>query len=150
MELSLSMSPQDLARVSEQVNTFNKTLNEGKGAKASAQLDKNDFLKILITQLSHQDPTQPMDDKSFIAQMAQFSSLEQMTNMSEGLAKVASLIGRSQAQGLLGTAVDVANNGDTVSGVVEAVTGGDFPQILVNGQYYDYSQVQKIKTNPKE
>ena len=49
---------------------------------------KNDFLKILITQLSHQDPTQPMDDKAFIAQMAQFSSLEQMTNMSTGFQKL--------------------------------------------------------------
>jgi len=150
MEISLSMSPQDQARVAQEVSTFNKTLNEGKGARANAVLDKNDFLKILITQLSHQDPTQPMDDKSFIAQMAQFSSLEQMTNMSEGLSKVASLVAKSQAVSLLGNAVDVANGGETVSGIVDAVTGGDFPQILVNGQYYDYSQVQKVKTSLKE
>src|SRR5208337_1162074 len=139
MDISLSLSAQDQARTSQQVDAFNKTLNEGKGAKANAALDKNDFLKILITQLSHQDPTQPMDDKAFIAQMAQFSSLEQMTNMSEGMAKVANLIAKSQAVSLLGNAVDVANGGETVSGVVEAVTGGDFPQILVNGQYYDSS-----------
>jgi len=150
MEISLSMSPQDQARVAQEVSTFNKTLNEGKGARANAALDKNDFLKILITQLSHQDPTQPMDDKSFIAQMAQFSSLEQMTNMSEGLAKVANLVAKSQAVSLLGNAVDVTNGGETVSGIVDAVTGGDFPQILVNGQYYDYSQVQKVKTSLKE
>src|SRR5271157_716407 len=147
MEISLSMSPQEQALVSEQVNTFNKTLNEGKGAKANAQLDKNDFLKILITQLSHQDPTQPMDDKSFIAQMAQFSSLEQMTNMSERLAKVADLVSKSQAVALLGNVVEVADGGQTVTGVVDAVTSGDLPQLLVNGQYYDYSQVQKVKTN---
>ncbi len=150
MEISLTMSPQDHARVSEQVNAFNKTLNEGKGAKVNAALDKNDFLKILITQLSHQDPTQPMDDKAFIAQMAQFSSLEQMTNMSDGLAKVATLVAKSQAVGLLGNAVDIANGGETVTGIVEAVTGGDYPQLLVNGQYYDYSQVQKVKTSLKE
>ncbi|MGA2642102.1 MAG: flagellar hook assembly protein FlgD [Spirochaetia bacterium] len=150
MEISLSMTPQDQARVAEEVSTFNKTLNEGKGARANPALDKNDFLKILITQLSHQDPTQPMDDKAFIAQMAQFSSLEQMTNMSEGLAKVANLVAKSQAVSLLGDAVDIASGGETVSGIVEAVTGGDFPQILVNGQYYDYSQVQKVKTSLKE
>jgi flagellar basal-body rod modification protein FlgD len=150
MEISLSMTPQDQARVAQEVGTFNKTLNEGKGARANAALDKNDFLKILITQLSHQDPTQPMDDKAFIAQMAQFSSLEQMTNMSEGMAKVANLIAKSQAVSLLGNTVDVTSGGETVSGVVDAVTGGDFPQILVNGQYYDYSQVQKIKTSLKE
>ena len=113
--------------MSQEVSTFNKTLNDGKGAKANAALDKNDFLKILITQLSHQDPTQPMDDKAFIAQMAQFSSLEQMTNMSDGLTKVANLVAKSQAVSLLGNAVDVADGGQTVTGIVEAVTGGDFP-----------------------
>ena len=150
MDISLALTPQDQARVAQEVSSFNKTLTDGKGAKANAALDKNDFLKILITQLSHQDPTQPMDDKAFIAQMAQFSSLEQMTNMSDGLTKVANLVAKSQAVSLLGNAVDVSNGGETVSGIVQEVTGGDFPQILVNGQYYDAAQVQKIKTSLKE
>ena len=150
MDIRLSLTPQDQARVAEEVGAFNRTLNDGKGLKVNAALDKNDFLKILIAQLSHQDPTQPMDDKAFIAQMAQFSSLEQMTNMSDGLAKVANLVAKSQAVGLLGNAVEVFNGAETVSGIVDAVTGGDFPQILVNGQYYDYSQVQKVKTSLKE
>ena len=150
MDIRLSLTPQDQARVAEEVGAFNRTLNDGKGLKVNAALDKNDFLKNLITQLSHQDPTQPMDDKAFIAQMAQFSSLEQMTNMSDGLAKVANLVAKSQAVGLLGNAVEVFNGAETVSGIVDAVTGGDFPQILVNGQYYDYSQVQKVKTSLKE
>jgi flagellar basal-body rod modification protein FlgD len=150
MDISLTLTPQERAGVSQQVDAFNKTLNEGKGARVNAALDKNDFLKILITQLSHQDPTQPMNDKEFVAQMAQFSSLEQITNMSDGLTKVADLITRSQAVGLLGSAVDVSDGAGTVSGIVEAVTGGNYPQILVNGQYYDVSQVQKIKRETKE
>ncbi len=150
MDISLSLTPQEQAKVSQQVDSFNKTLNEGKGVKPNAALDKNDFLKILITQLSHQDPTQPMDDKAFVSQMAQFSSLEQMTNMSEGLTKVADLIARSQAVSLLGSAVEVSNGGATVSGIVDAVTSGDFPQVLVNGQYYDFTQVQKVKRDLKE
>ncbi|MED3660402.1 flagellar hook assembly protein FlgD [Ureibacillus sp. FSL K6-8385] len=48
-------------------------------------LGKDDFLKILITQLQHQDPTAPVNDKEFIAQMAQFSALEQMQNMTKAM-----------------------------------------------------------------
>lgn len=150
MDIALSLTPQEVARVNEQVNTFNKSLSDGTGAKATSTLDKNDFLKILITQLTHQDPTQPMDDKAFVAQMAQFSSLEQMTNMTASLGKVSDLLARSQAVSLLGTLVDIDDGINTVSGVVDAVTGGDYPQILVNGSYYDYAAVQQIKTRLKE
>lgn len=51
----------------------------------NSALGKDAFLKILITQLQNQDPTSPMDDKEFIAQMAQFSSLEQMQNMTKAV-----------------------------------------------------------------
>ncbi len=60
-------------------------------------LDKDDFLKLLLTQLQNQDPTSPMDDTDFIAQMATFSSLEQMTNMNTTLESFL----KSQNQNLL-------------------------------------------------
>lgn len=53
----------------------------------SSSLGKDDFLKLLITQLQNQDPSNPMQDKEFIAQMAQFSTLEQMTNMTSVMEK---------------------------------------------------------------
>lgn len=61
-----------------------KGLNISKTGDNSS-LGKDAFLKILITQLQNQDPTQPMDDKEFISQMAQFSSLEQMQNMTTAM-----------------------------------------------------------------
>ncbi|MGE7689262.1 flagellar hook assembly protein FlgD [Lysinibacillus sp. NPDC097214] len=51
----------------------------------NSELGKDAFLQLLITQLQHQDPTNPMDDRDFIAQMAQFSSLEQMQNMTKAM-----------------------------------------------------------------
>ncbi|WP_066193873.1 MULTISPECIES: flagellar hook assembly protein FlgD [Gracilibacillus] len=51
----------------------------------SSQLGKDEFLQILMTQLQNQDPLNPMDDKEFISQMATFSSLEQMMNMSNSM-----------------------------------------------------------------
>lgn len=51
----------------------------------SNELGKDEFMKILMTQLQHQDPLSPMDDREFISQMATFSSLEQMMNMSNSI-----------------------------------------------------------------
>lgn len=142
MNISTQMSPQDQARVSAQVDTFNKVLNHGKTAKQN--MDKDDFLKILITQLTTQDPTQPLQDKDFIAQMAQFSSLEQMTNMATSFGKVSSVISASQAVSTIGKEVEIQAGGEVVKGLVTGVTPGQFPQILVGDKYYDFSTVQKI------
>lgn len=139
------MSSVDQARNAQQVDAFNKTLNSGKVAKQN--MDKDDFLKILITQLTTQDPTQPMQDKDFIAQMAQFSSLEQMTNMANSFGKVSSVISASQAVSTIGKTVEIQVGDQLVRGEVTGVTPGQFPQILVGDRYYDFGSVQKISAS---
>jgi len=52
---------------------------------ASQTLGKDDFLKLLVTKLTHQDPLSPMDDEAFVADLAQFSSLEQLQNLNKAL-----------------------------------------------------------------
>ncbi|MCL2223876.1 MAG: hypothetical protein FWB96_02785 [Defluviitaleaceae bacterium] len=64
-------------------------------------LDRTAFLNLLITQLRHQDPLNPMDDRDFIAQMAQFSALEQMMNLN-------STFERTQAFGMIGKVIDAS------------------------------------------
>ena len=142
MDFTSVLSNSDKARVNIQNDTFNKALNGG--AVNDNTLNKDDFLKILITQLSYQDPTAPMEDKEFISQMAQFSSLEQMTNMSNGFKELSGMLGQGNALGLLGKWVEVLDGDKMVSGKVEEVSGRDFPQILIDGKYYDYSQVEKV------
>lgn len=61
-------------------------------AKKANELGKDDFLKLLITQLSNQDPMKPMDDTQFISQLAQFSSLEQMQQVNTGLGTISSTL----------------------------------------------------------
>ncbi len=143
MDFSAILSGTELERVKHQVNSFNTAL--GGARKTENELGKDDFLKLLITQLSHQDPTKPMEDKEFIAQMAQFSTLEQMTNMSKEFSNLHSLLLGSQAYGLIGKTVEVTAGEQTVTGVVEEVVGREFPQLLVNGKYYDFSSVEKVK-----
>jgi flagellar basal-body rod modification protein FlgD len=145
MSLNVMLSNAELAAVNQEVNAFNKALSAGKTVTAGGDMGKDEFLKILITQLSHQDPTQPMQDKEFIAQMAQFSSLEQMTNVSSEISKVAALLAKGQAVSLLGRMVEIVAGSQVVEGVVDEVSGGDFPQILVNGLFYDVSQVQTVR-----
>lgn len=60
-------------------------LHNQKERTPSPDLGKDEFLKILMTQLKNQDPTNPMDDRQFVSQMAEFSSLEQMMNMSKSI-----------------------------------------------------------------
>ncbi len=143
MDFNSLMSSSDKSRVNMQVDSFNKTINAGRVQKEG--LDKDDFLKILITQLSNQDPTKPMEDKEFIAQMAQFSTLEQMTNMNSGFNKVAETIQSSQALGMLGHTVEIETGENLISGKVEAVTGGEFPNILVDGKYYGMESISRIR-----
>jgi flagellar basal-body rod modification protein FlgD len=61
--------------------------------KATDGLGRDSFLKLLVTQLQHQDPTQPKEDGEFLAQLATFSSLEQLTQMQTTLQSIATALG---------------------------------------------------------
>ncbi len=143
MDLQNTMNAQEMARLEAQVNAFNKSIDGER--QVQQDLGRDQFLKLLMTQLQNQDPTSPMEDKQFIAQMAQFSSLEQMTNLSSEFTRVAGLISSGQAVSLLGREVAVTSGDTVIEGVVEAVQSGDNPQVRVDGTFYDYSAVQTIK-----
>ena len=71
--------------------------------KATNQdLGKDAFLQLLVTQLRYQDPLEPQDNSQFIAQLAQFSALEQMTNVSSGVEDLSKVVGNIDTSVLVG------------------------------------------------
>jgi flagellar basal-body rod modification protein FlgD len=142
MTLQSVLSAEDKTEINRIVNEHNNKINQGR--KSQQNLGRDDFLKILITQLSYQDPTAPMEDKEFIAQMAQFSSLEQMTSMAADFAKLTAMITGTEASSALGKSVELLDGENVVQGTVKAVTRGETPQVLVNGVFYAWEQVNKV------
>jgi flagellar basal-body rod modification protein FlgD len=103
--------------------------------KPVKQMGKDEFLQILVTQLRNQDPMQPMQDKEFVAQMAQFSSLEQMMNVADqmsGLRQSAGIVAD-----LIGKQVGWQETTDTgvaeKTGVVDSIVRRDGIQYVKIG-----------------
>ncbi len=89
---------------------------------AGSNLGKDDFLRLLTTQLQHQDPMNPQNDMAFIGQMAQFSALEQTTNMASSLERYGTSQQVAQSIGLIGHEVDAEDAaGAKLTGKVDSV-----------------------------
>jgi len=124
-------------------------------APASARLPiqtlgQNDFLKLLVTQLTSQDPLNPQTDTAFIAQMAQFSALEQSKAMQSDMAKLRSEQQFLQATALLGQTVELQVGQEaTARGIVSAMQiEAGTPKLVVDGKPYDLSQVFMVTPTP--
>jgi flagellar basal-body rod modification protein FlgD len=113
-------------------------------------LGQNDFLKLLATQMTSQDPLNPQSDTNFIAQMAQFTTLEQTKDLSAQMGQLASDQQLSQAAALLGRSVTLQpDTGAAVQGVVSAVhLESGIPQLEVGGALYSLGQVISIQPAP--
>jgi len=90
--------------------------------EANKELGKDEFLKLLVTQLQYQDPFNPMKNEDFIAQLAQFNSLEQMINLNSTLEKQANWQLLAYASSLIGRNVTASDDGGKeLSGIVSKV-----------------------------
>jgi len=105
--------------------------------EGTSSLDQEDFLKLLTTQLEHQDPMDPMDDTDFIAQMANFTSLEQTKEMSTTLSNMAVTQQTIGLTNYLGKTVTINDGDKTVTGEVEAITADENGlYVMVDGKEY--------------
>lgn len=116
-------------------------------------LGADDFMKILMTQLTAQDPMNPMKDTEFIAQMANFSSLEQMRGLSQSFTAYSNSQQMATAPLYLGCEVTVkdpsAASGE-IKGKVESVSvKNGTPLLLINGKTYDPKLITNISLPPQ-
>lgn len=130
-------------------STVNATEKGTKVVKNGNELDKNAFLQILVAELSNQDPENAQDSTQYVAQLAQFSSLEQMANLSNTmrLAGAAGIIGAnvklnsydSFGNQCSGIVKSVVKNGDDVTVKVDVTENGS-----TTTKEFDYSDVTEI------
>ncbi len=123
--------------------TNSSTLNslDGSARTPTQTLGQEDFLQLLVAQMSQQDPMNPVKDTEFIAQMAQFSSLEQSKAMMQDMASL-------RAGTLLGTTVMVQDEDYPTglnTGVVDSVLmEKGVAKLLVNGTRYELGDILRI------
>jgi flagellar basal-body rod modification protein FlgD len=126
------------------------TASSTSGASTSERVPKqtlgqDDFLKLLTVQLSKQDPLKPMDDTAFMGQMAQFTALEQSSQMSREMTALRGDVARQSSYNLIGREVAVDTAKGEVTGLVESVTQtAAGAKISIAGQLYPFSSVTRV------
>lgn len=109
-------------------------------------MQMEDFLQLLTSQISNQDPLEPMKDTEFISQMANIASLEQMQQFTKGFETFADSQKDMVAQAYLGRMVSISEQGSEVSGLVESVEKSEDGTIsvLVSGKNYDPQSITRV------
>jgi len=109
-----------------------ESISSSTSATRAGALGMEDFLKILLTQLTYQDPLKPMDNQEFMAQMAQFTSLEQTQQLNEKISMLVTNQSALQSVGLIGRAIELMTDSGTLTGTVTALSlTGDAPSLTV-------------------
>ncbi len=99
--MSNSLNTITVDGVTQSLESYNNTQTKSQTGTQSA-LDKDAFLKLMVTQLQYQDPLDPQDNSEYVAELAQFSALEQMTNVSDGITNVSKIVGNLDTSVLVG------------------------------------------------
>jgi len=127
-------------------STFQPSLTKTTGPPKQV-LDKDDFLKLFLTQLRNQDPEKAQDQSQMMAQMAQFTQLEQITNLNKTMTAQSATEQLASASNLIGRAVQVLDtDGNSAIGLVSSVRveKGE-ARIMIDGKGYKMSEVVTVQ-----
>lgn len=135
------------SRASQAIDFIKLDPNAKKSKPAQQDaLGQAEFFKLLTTQLASQDPLKPMDDTAFIAQMANFSELEMMSNLNENFEQFTNLQQFQASQGYIGKKVTLLVGGEEISGIASGLEHrGDETRVFVGGQDYNIDSVFKVE-----
>jgi len=119
-------------------------------APPGGQLGKDDFLKLLVAQLQNQDPTNPTDSSTWMAQLAQYSSLEQMTNVAGSVGQLVTASSLTQSVDLLGHELTFTRaDGSTGTGVADSLSiQNGQPTLDVGGESVTLGAVTAVAPAP--
>ena len=123
------------------VESIGAVLGDPVLATEQTAIGQEDFLRLLLTQLTFQDPLEPLDNREIVTQLAQFTNLEQTRQLNEDLDSLLTLQSATQSLGILGRTVEFAADAATVVGTVNTVRFVDgIPQLTVltsDGDVFD-------------
>lgn len=103
------------------VDAIGSVVGSGSSGITASSLNQSDLLKIFLTQLTYQDPLNPVDSREFLAQLAQFTNVQQTQELSQNLTGLLSVQSVSQSIGLIGKTVQVLRNGQELVGTVSTL-----------------------------
>ena len=104
------------------IESVGTTLSTPANQAQQAGVTQDDLFKILLTQLSYQDPLKPLDNQQFIAQLAQFTNLEQTRQLNDNVQSMLTVQAADQSIGLLGKTVEVRSSSGSQIGQVTTIT----------------------------
>ena len=144
MALSAAITDGKISSGITEVDKTSQKIVDNGPKKAGGNLDKDAFLQLLVAQMQYQDPLEPTDNTQYVSQLASFSSLEQMQNMSSSLESMSAAADLQRASLLVGqfATVDTDGQGSYLTGKVDSVEFKDGEaKLSIGGKTYPFANL---------
>jgi flagellar basal-body rod modification protein FlgD len=133
------------------IDALGNSLNTASSEVSRSNLSQNDFIKLFMTELTFQDPLEPINNREFLAQMAQFTNLEQARLTNDNISNLVSINATLQSLGIMGKQVEIiTNSGANITGTVSAVNFSPEGSLIsvkqADGNFLTDIKLSQIKT----